>query len=75
MGKTRVQFDFSERALKRLDELTKATGASSRAEAVRHALQWYDWLVRLHEEGATFYAKPKEGGDILQEIPFLGEMK
>ncbi|MFY9493508.1 MAG: hypothetical protein WAP55_03480 [Minisyncoccia bacterium] len=73
MGKTRVQFDFSERALKRLDDLIETTGASSRAEVVRHALQWYDWLVKLYEEGATFYAKPKKEGDALQEIPFLGD--
>lgn len=75
MGKIRVQFDFSEGALKRTNELVELTGASSRAEVVRHALQWYDWLVRLHEEGATFYAKPKEGDGTVQEIPFLGEVR
>lgn len=72
MAKKRVQFDFSERALTRLDEIVSLSGANSRAEAIRHALQWYEWLVKLHEEGHKFYAKPK-GEKIMKEIPFLGE--
>jgi hypothetical protein len=49
-GKERVQFDFSEETLQRLDEIMKKTGAATRVEAMRNALRAYDWLVDFRPE-------------------------
>lgn len=43
--KERVQFDFSEEMLQKLDGIMKKTGAVTRAEAVRNALRVYDWFI------------------------------
>ncbi len=43
--KERVQFDFSEEMLQKLDDIMKKTGAATRAEAVRNALRVYDWFI------------------------------
>jgi metal-responsive CopG/Arc/MetJ family transcriptional regulator len=43
--KERVQFDFSEEMLKKLDYIMERTGATTRAEAVRNALRVYDWFI------------------------------
>jgi hypothetical protein len=43
--KERVQFDFSEEMLQKLDDIMKKTGAATRAEAVRKALRFYDWFI------------------------------
>lgn len=43
--KERVQFDFSEEMLQKLDAIMKKTGVATRAEAVRNALRVYDWFV------------------------------
>lgn len=48
----RVQFDFEDRAVQQLDSLVVATGASSRAEVVRRALQTYTALLEATKEGA-----------------------
>jgi metal-responsive CopG/Arc/MetJ family transcriptional regulator len=50
MAKERVQFDFSEEMLQRLDEIVKKTGAATRVEAMRNALRAYDWLVDFSPE-------------------------
>lgn len=43
--KERVQFDFSEEMLQKLDDIMRKTGAATRAEAVRNALRVYDWFI------------------------------
>ncbi len=43
--KERVQFDFSEDMLKKLDYIVEKTGAATRAEAVRNALRVYNWFI------------------------------
>ncbi len=48
--KERVQFDFTPDALDRLDQIKAATGATTRAETVRHALKVYEWFVQLEQE-------------------------
>ncbi len=44
-SKERLQFDFSQEAIDRLDELKERSGATTRAEAVRNALRAYEWIV------------------------------
>jgi metal-responsive CopG/Arc/MetJ family transcriptional regulator len=43
--KERVQFDFSEEMLQKLDGIMRKTGAATRAEAMRNALRVYDWFI------------------------------
>ncbi len=45
--KERLQFDFSDEMLKKLDYIMEKTGATSRAEAVRNALRVYDWFTDI----------------------------
>ena len=49
--KLRLQFDFSNRAVERLDALVKAADCASRAEVVRNALRVYEYLVAKRHEG------------------------
>ncbi len=49
--KTRLQFDFSEDAIGRLDQLVKDTDSASRAEVIRNALRVYEYLVNQKREG------------------------
>lgn len=54
MNKKRLQFDFTEEALQELDALQQATGLSTRAELIRHALRFLQWgLDQTQEQGAT----------------------
>jgi Arc/MetJ-type ribon-helix-helix transcriptional regulator len=46
MEKRRLQFDFTEEAVKELDDLQKLTGFPTRAELIRHALRFLQWTVR-----------------------------
>ena len=43
--KERLQFDFSEEMLQKLDYIMEKTGAATRAEAVRNALRVYNWFI------------------------------
>lgn len=52
MTKLRVQLDFTQAAVKELDELKHLMGASSRAEVIRHALRWMYWTVRQLNAGS-----------------------
>lgn len=51
MGKiiSRVQFDFTQDALDRMDEIKTKSGATTRAETIRQALRLYEWLLSLPE--------------------------
>ena len=67
-GKTRVQFDFTEEALREADQLQKDAGFSSRAELIRHALRLLQWLMNeIRKEKATLYIE-KDGK--MREIVF-----
>ena len=47
----RVQFDFTEPAVRQLDELVAETGAASRAEVVRRALGLLKAALDTQKEG------------------------
>ena len=54
MGKAhhkKLQFDFSEEAIERLNDLRNITDASSRAEVVRNALRVYEYLNGMVKDG------------------------
>jgi metal-responsive CopG/Arc/MetJ family transcriptional regulator len=52
-ARRRLQFDFSDRAVERLDEMVQLMGASSRAEVVRRALLLMDHVLVQQSHGST----------------------
>ncbi len=61
IAKTRVQLDFSPRAMSLLSELKEKTEAASYAEVIRNALKLYDGLISEVENGATFQVRGANG--------------
>ena len=54
MGKKdykKLQFDFSEDAIERLDKLKYTTDAVSRTEVIRNSLRVYEYIVAMTKEG------------------------
>ena len=49
----RLQFDFSNEAVKELDKLMKKTGALNRAEVVKKALQHYQKFIDFIKSDPT----------------------
>jgi metal-responsive CopG/Arc/MetJ family transcriptional regulator len=60
MEKHRLQFDFSEKATQRLDEMVEQLHASSRAEVVRKALALLDHLSQAREQGGVVIIRTGE---------------
>ena len=50
-GSKRIQFEFSDDALERLDRMKKLTRKSSYADVVRDALRIYEWVNQQTEAG------------------------
>jgi hypothetical protein len=61
IAKTRVQLDFSPRAMTLLSDLKEKTEAASYAEVIRNALKLYDGLVTEAGNGATFLVRGANG--------------
>lgn len=61
LGKTRVQFDLSPRAMALLVELKDKTDAATYAEVVRNAMKLYDGIVAEIERGSEFLIRDKDG--------------
>lgn len=72
MSKHRLQFDFTEEALKQLDSLRESTGLSNRAEVVRHALRFFHWMLNeLRDKKATLVLE-RDGKQYVITFPFWG---
>ena len=65
MEKIRVQIDFSEKALQRLDELKEQLGSPSRADTIRVALVLLGWLLKRIADGYTIVARREEKEEII----------
>ena len=61
VGKSRVQFDLSPRAMALLVELKEKTEAASYAEVFKNALKLYDGLIAEAERGGEFLVRNKDG--------------
>ena len=61
IGKSRVQFDLSPRAMKLLIDLKDKTEAASYAEVFKNALKLYDGLIGEAERGGEFLVRDKDG--------------
>lgn len=60
MNRTRVQFDFTPDALKRVDAMQQKLEAPTRAEVLRNALKVYEWFLQLEPED-TIEVQNKQG--------------
>ncbi len=67
MGMHKIQFNFTQRALKDLDELRERIDAPSRAETIRHALRLLQWVADEIAQGHKVYVGKKKG---IQEVIF-----
>lgn len=77
MTKHRLQFDFTDDALNELDKLRELTGLPNRAELIRHALRFFQWMLNETREKKASVLLEKDGK--LREIvlPFwiLGDSR
>lgn len=66
--KHRLQFDFSEEALKELDQLRDMTNLPNRAELVRQALRFLQWAYTETQEKNASLLLERDGK--LREVVF-----
>ena len=71
MEKKRLQFDFTEDALRELDELQRATGAPSRAELIRHSLRLLQWFLDEQNKKSKFLIDRDGSVRELLLLPFV----
>jgi len=50
-SRLRIQLDFSADSFERLEELRRETDESSKAEVIRNAIRFYEWLVEQSKAG------------------------
>ena len=61
IARTRVQLDFTPKAMSLLNALKDKTEASSYAEVIRNALRLYDGMISEVENGSDFLIRDKDG--------------
>jgi hypothetical protein len=66
----KVQVELSEPALERIQTIQAATEATSAAEVIRNALQFFDWYVKKRREGYDVLLA-KDDEEIHVELPGL----
>jgi hypothetical protein len=59
--KERVQLDFSQDSLQRLDTLKVLIGAGTRAETIRQALRLFDWFINETDPDSVIEVTNKHG--------------
>ena len=65
----RLQFDFSEESLVRLEKLINETEASTKAEVVRNALKLFEFAVNKTKDGYSL--KLEKDGEKIEVAPLL----
>lgn len=60
----RVQFDFSQEALRRLDAIKARILATTRAETVRAALRFYEWFLNEIDPDNIIIIQDKDGKEL-----------
>jgi len=59
--KERVQLDFSQESLYRLDALKFQIGAGTRGETIRQALRLFDWFINETDPDSTIEVSDRHG--------------
>lgn len=67
-AKVRLNFDFSEESLNKLDEIANTIGAPTRAEVIRRALKLFAKVIEFEKNGATLVVE--KPGERPREISF-----
>lgn len=62
--KEKLQFEFSQAAVDRLDAIKKYIDAGTRSEAIRFSLKMAEWLLRLNADGYVVKLEKRQPGDI-----------
>ncbi len=68
--KYRVQFDFTEDALRTLDRIKERLGVSTRAEVIRYALRVLGWVLEQLDADAKILVE-KDNNAQQAVFPFL----
>lgn len=66
-GYKRLQFDFSEDAVNRLQFLAEMTESSTKAEVVRRSLRFYEYAVKMMHDG--YVLELKKENDKITIVP------
>lgn len=66
--KKRIQFDFTEGVLEEIEQMQKATGLSTRAELIRHALRFLQWIVEEVRDKKSTLLIERDG--VVREVVF-----
>ena len=69
-GYKRLQFDFSENAIKRIKKIAKITDSRSNAEVVRNALKVYEFMAERMNEGYNIELE-KDGKRLIMMPPIF----
>ena len=69
-NKHRLQLDFTEEALRTLDELKDKTGLANRAEVIRQSLRLLQWTIQQNDDGSVLLLE-KNGRRREVVFPFL----
>lgn len=65
----RIQFEFSDDAVRELDALKNRLNIKYRGDVVNHALGVLKWLVNEHGLGSAILSKKKDGSVVKVEFP------
>lgn len=67
----RIQFEFSDDAVKELDALKSKLNAKHRGEVVNHAIGVLKWLVKEQRVESKITVKRKDGSNVEVVFPEL----
>jgi metal-responsive CopG/Arc/MetJ family transcriptional regulator len=71
--KHRLQLDFTEEALKELDNLKDFSGLPNRAEVIRQALRLLQWTIEETQDNGAKILLEKDGKQREVFFPFLAK--
>jgi Arc/MetJ-type ribon-helix-helix transcriptional regulator len=69
MNKIRVTVDLTPELNERLEQLTKAVGAASKADTIRDALRVLEYFAEQHLQGCEFFQQ--KAGESARPIPLF----
>ncbi len=73
---TRLNFDFTDKAIEQLDDLKEKLSVTSRAEAIRYAIGILNWATYQAEEGNYVIAVNSGSGTVKElSVPPLDEIR
>ena len=70
----RIQFEFSDDAIKELNALKNRLNVKCRGDVVNHALGVLKWLVNEHDAKSEIFSKKEDGSTAKVEFPELESM-